>query len=62
MTRLETGPQTFVRKDNEVVLLNPERMITVPPRHYCVVLNPILRDADNQVLLDNLGQVHFPPY
>eukprot|EP00092_Neocalanus_flemingeri_P014299 GFUD01015420.1.p1 GENE.GFUD01015420.1~~GFUD01015420.1.p1 ORF type:complete len:861 (+),score=260.41 GFUD01015420.1:161-2743(+) len=59
VTRLETGPQTFVRKDNEVVLLNPERMITVPPRNYCVVLNPVLRDADNQVLLDNLGQVRL---
>lgn len=59
VTRLETGPQTFVRKDNEVVLLNPERMITVPPRHYCVVLNPVLRDADKHVLIDNLGQVRL---
>jgi len=59
VTRLETGPQTFVRKDNEVVLLNPERMITVPPRHYCVVLNPVLRDENLQVLLDNLGQARL---
>jgi len=57
VTRLETGPQTFVRKDNEVVVLKPEKMITVPPRHYCVVLNPVLRDNNNQVLLDDLGQV-----
>jgi len=59
VTRLETGPQTFVRKDNEVVLGNPGPMVTVPPRHYCVVLNPVLRDENNQVLLDNLGQTRL---
>ena len=59
VTRLETGPQTFLRKNNEVVLFNPQRMITVPPRHYCVILNAILRDADNHVLLDDLGQVRL---
>lgn len=59
VTRLEIGPQTFVRKDNEVVLLNPEKMITVPPRHYCVVLNPVLRDENLQVLRDDLGQARL---
>jgi len=59
VTRLETGPQTFVRKDNEVVIVKPERMVTVPPRHYCVVLNPVLRDVDGEVLRDNLGQVRL---
>lgn len=31
-------------------------MIMVPPRHYCVVLNPVARDDDNKVLFDQSGQ------
>ena len=57
VTRLEVGPATFVRKDNEMVVSGPQKMITVPPRHYCVVLNPVMRGQDGQILLDNVGQV-----
>lgn len=38
------------------VLFTPVRMIMVPPRHYCVVLNPVARDDDKQVLFDQSGQ------
>lgn len=38
------------------VLFSPFRMIMVPPRHYCVVLNPVARDAGGQVLFDQSGQ------
>ena len=38
------------------VLFAPVRMIMVPPRHYCVVLNPVARDDGNQVLFDESGQ------
>lgn len=31
-------------------------MIMVPPRHYCVILNPVARDTDGQVLFDQSGQ------
>ena len=57
VTRLEIGPQIFVRKDNEVVLMNPERMITVPPRHYRTIQNPAVRDENQQIVKDNLEQV-----
>ena len=57
VTRLEVGPATFVRKDNETVVSGPQRMVTVPPRHYCVVLNPVMRGQDGQILLDAVGQV-----
>ena len=78
VTRLEVGPATFVRKDNEMVVsgveitfiklcgmidtelfAGPQRMITVPPRHYCLVVNPVMRGQDGQVLLDNVGQVVY---
>lgn len=28
----------------------------VPPRHYCVILNPVARDTEGQVLFDQSGQ------
>jgi len=59
VTRIELGPITFVRKDNEQVILGPERMVTVPPRHYCIIRNPVLRDHQGQVLHDGLGQVRL---
>uniref|UniRef100_A0A673BLD6 Major vault protein n=1 Tax=Sphaeramia orbicularis TaxID=375764 RepID=A0A673BLD6_9TELE len=39
-----------------LVLFPPLRMIMVPPRHYCVVLNPVARDDNNQVRFDQSGQ------
>ncbi|XP_067884614.1 major vault protein-like [Heterodontus francisci] len=37
VARIELGPKTYIRQDNERVLFSPERMITVPPRHYCII-------------------------
>lgn len=31
-------------------------MVMVPPRHYCVIANPVARDDDTQVLFDQSGQ------
>ena len=42
VTRLVVGPKTFIRQDNEKVIHGPEKMITVPPRHYCIVESPCL--------------------
>ncbi|TKS91211.1 Major vault protein [Collichthys lucidus] len=56
IARVEIGPLTYIRQDNERVLFAPVRMIMVPPRHYCVVLNPVARDDDKQVLFDQSGQ------
>jgi major vault protein len=56
ITRIEVGPQTFVRQDHEKIALGPERMITIPPRHYCVIANPVMLDAEKQVIMDEYGQ------
>lgn len=56
VTRLEIGPKTFVKQDNEKVCLGPEKMITVPPRNYCVIENPVLRDNDKKVVYDPSGE------
>uniref|UniRef100_A0A3Q4BD11 Major vault protein n=1 Tax=Mola mola TaxID=94237 RepID=A0A3Q4BD11_MOLML len=56
IARVEIGPLTYIRQDNERVLFLPVRMIMVPPRHYCVVVNPAARDDNRQVLFDESGQ------
>ncbi|KAM6914734.1 major vault protein [Lycodopsis pacificus] len=56
IARVEIGPLTYIRQDNERVLFPPVRMTMVPPRHYCVVINPVARDDDKQVLFDQSGQ------
>ncbi|XP_064391610.1 major vault protein-like [Halichondria panicea] len=56
-TKMEVGPKTYIRQDNEKVILGPEKMIVVPPRHYCIVENPAVKDKDGQVVFDTHGQV-----
>ncbi|XP_053299815.1 major vault protein isoform X1 [Pleuronectes platessa] len=56
IARVEIGPLTYIRQDNERVLFAPVRMIMVAPRHYCVVANPVSRDDNGQVLFDQSGQ------
>ncbi len=57
VTRVEIGPQTFVRKDNEKVLMAATKMVIVPPRHFCVIKNPVARDDDGEIIKDVLGQI-----
>jgi len=56
VTRVEIGPRTYIRQDNEKVVYGPQQMITIPPRHYCIVENPVLVDNDNKVVYDDNGQ------
>ena len=44
ITRLEVGPKTFTRQEHEVVVSGPTKMVMVPPRSYCVISNPVVRD------------------
>ena len=39
------------------VTLGPEKMVVVPPRHYCVIENPVSRDGAGKPLIDKLGQI-----
>jgi major vault protein len=55
VTRLEIGPKTYIRQDNERVVYGPERMITVPPRHYCIIENPVIRSKEGEVISDEHG-------
>jgi len=57
VTRLEVGPQTITLQDHQRLVLKPEPMIVVPPRHYCLIANPVLVDEYNQPVADGYGQI-----
>ncbi|POI30222.1 hypothetical protein CIB84_006028 [Bambusicola thoracicus] len=59
VTRVEVGPHSYIRQDHERVVFSPKRMVTVPPRHYCVVLNPVARGPTGAVLFDGAGQAQL---
>jgi len=40
-------------------VVGPEKMITIPPRNYCVIENPAVRDKDGKVVIDEMGQVRL---
>lgn len=59
VTRVEVGPQTFTRQDHEKVLFTPEPTVMIPPRHYCIIGNPIVKGKDEKPVVDNHGQVRL---
>jgi len=59
VTRLEVGPQTITLRDHDRLALLRESMIVVPPRYYCIITNPVLRDEDGQPLADHHGQIRL---
>ena len=59
VTRLEVGPQTITLRDHERLILKPSPMIVVPPRYYCVVSNPVLRDDSGKPIADTYGQIQL---
>lgn len=59
VTRLEVGPQTITLRDHERLILKPSPMIVVPPRYYCIVSNPVLRDETGKPIADRYGQIQL---
>jgi len=59
VTRLEIGPQTFIRQDHEKFVTgnNPVAMIVLPTRNYCEISDPIIIDKDGNIKYDKYGQV-----
>ena len=38
-------------------MFGPEKMITIPPRHYCVIENPAVKDDEGKPVYDDNGQI-----
>ena len=37
----------FIKQENELIVKPVADMIKLPPNHYCIVKNPIVRDPDS---------------
>ncbi len=57
VTRLEIGPQTITLQDHERLVLEPQAMVVIPPRHYCTIANPVLCDEQGNPINDIHGQI-----
>jgi len=52
ITEVIEGPKTFVRKAHEVVVKGPDKMIQLPPLHFCNIKNPVVRDKAGNLEMD----------
>jgi len=57
VTRLVVGPATFTRQDHEKILFQPKTCVNVPPRHYCCIKNPVIRDTEGKPVVDEHAQI-----
>jgi major vault protein len=59
VTRIEVGPQTFIRQDHEKIVTGDRalKMVTIPPRHYCEITEPVIIDKEGNPVKDKHGQV-----
>ena len=59
ITRLEVGPQTYIKQDQEKIVTGekPLKHIILPPRHYIEVSDPVVRDVEGKPVYDKYGQV-----
>jgi len=59
VTRVEVGPQTFTRQEHEKVVYGPEAMVMIAPRNYCIISNPVAKDKEGKLLVDDHGQIRL---
>lgn len=59
VTRVLIGPLTHARQDHETKVFGPADMILVPPRHYCVVKNPVVKKEGKVVINTENKQVEL---
>lgn len=46
---------TFTRQDHESVVFGPETMVMIPPRNFCVIINPVIK-LEGAIQFDAFGQ------
>jgi len=57
VTSVLTGPATYAKADHEKIVLEPTKMIVLPPRFFCRIRNPYVRDEQKQPEKDQHGQI-----
>jgi len=59
VTRVEVGPKTYTRLEHEQIIDGPNKMVMIPPRHYCVIANPVIRKEDGTPLVDEFNNIRL---
>ncbi|XP_014771874.1 major vault protein [Octopus bimaculoides] len=59
VTRVVIGPKTYIRQENEKIVMPPVNMMTIPPRHFCIIVNPVKYDTDGSISYDKYGQAEL---
>eukprot|EP01127_Copromyxa_protea_P008709 TRINITY_DN19_c0_g1_i1.p1 TRINITY_DN19_c0_g1~~TRINITY_DN19_c0_g1_i1.p1 ORF type:complete len:829 (+),score=251.60 TRINITY_DN19_c0_g1_i1:25-2487(+) len=59
VTRVISGPKTFTRQEHEVVVAGPVPHILVPPRSFCIIQNPVVRDEKGRPIVGEDGSVQL---
>ncbi len=57
VTRLEQGPQTYIKKDHEIIMSGkgPVPFVILPNLHYCTIEDPVLKNDKGEVKYDKHG-------
>lgn len=60
VTKLYTGPSILMKQDHQKLISgkDPKPMISIPPRCYVVIANPVIRNDDGSISEDKHGQVN----
>lgn len=58
VAKLATGPRIFMKQDHEKLISgkDPRPMISIPPRCYAIIANPIIKNDDGTIREDKHGQ------
>jgi len=66
VVRVVIGPSTLTCLEHEQVVFGPEKMVVIPPRHFAIIENPVVKtkvknqktgEEEEQVVFDQNGQV-----
>ncbi len=57
ITKMSVGPNLLMLQDHQQIVEGPSQMIKIPPRHYCVIKNPAVRDGKEAVLNEEFDEV-----
>lgn len=55
-TEMKVGPATVTTQDHETIVEGPSKMLLVPPRQYCVIADPVVKNKDGEAVRDKSGQ------
>jgi major vault protein len=55
-TRIAIGPLNFIKQESEQIVNPATEMIKLPPNHYCVIKNPVVRDEDGEIVDSEYGE------